>query len=188
MSTVDTVVIGAGQAGLALSCLLTNAGHDHVVLERGRIGERWRSESWDSLALLTPNWANRLPHDDEPDDPDAYDSGSAFVARLERYARSFGAPIREHTTVTAVDRVPGGLRVRTDRGEWRARNVVMASGDSAVPAVPPFVATAPAHVEQLHSSRYRAPDGLAPGGVLVVGAGPSGHQIADELAHAGRDV
>ena len=187
-SSVDTVIVGGGQAGLALSRLLTDTRHDHVVLERGRVGERWRSERWDSLALLTPNWANRLPHDGEPANPDAYDSGSAFVARLERYARSFGAPVREHTTVTAVDRIPGGLRVRTDRGEWRARNVVIASGDCAVPAVPPFATAAPADVEQLHSSRYRAPDGLAPGGVLVVGAGPSGHQIADELAHAGRHV
>lgn len=187
-SSIDTVIVGGGQAGLALSRLLTDARHDHVLLERGRIGERWRSERWDSLALLTPNWANRLPHDDEPADPDAYDSGSEFVARLQRYARSFGAPVREHTTVTAVDRVPGGLRVRTDRGEWTARNVVIASGDCAVPVVPPFATAAPADVEQLHSSRYRAPEGLAPGGVLVVGSGPSGHQIADELARAGRNV
>jgi putative flavoprotein involved in K+ transport len=187
-SSVDTVIVGGGQAGLALSRLLTDARHDHVLLERGRVGERWRKESWDSLALLTPNWANRLPHDDEPADPDGYDSGSGFVARLERYARSFGAPVREHTTVTAVDRVPGGLRVRTDRGEWRARSVVLASGDCAVPVVPPFATAASADVEQLHSSRYRAPDRLAPGGVLVVGSGPSGHQIAHELARTGRDV
>ena len=188
MSSIDTVIIGAGQAGLALSRLLTDAGHDHVVLERGRVGERWRSERWDSLALLTPNWANRLPYDDEPDDPDAYASSSEFVARLQRYSRSFGAPVHEGTTATAVERAGDGFHVRTDRGEWRARNVVVASGDCAVPAMPWFASSAPAPVEQLHASRYRAPASLAPGGVLVVGAGPSGHQIADELARAGRRV
>jgi putative flavoprotein involved in K+ transport len=188
MPAIDTVIIGAGQAGLALSRLLTDAGHDHVVLERGRVGERWRSERWDSLALLTPNWANRLPGDDEPDDPDAYPSRAEFVARLERYSRSFGAPVREDTTVTAVERTAGAFRVRTDRGEWTARHVVVASGDCGVPAVPWFATSAPAAVEQIHASQYRAPANLAAGGVLVVGAGPSGHQIADELARAGRRV
>jgi putative flavoprotein involved in K+ transport len=188
MVAIDTVIIGAGQAGLALSRLLTDAGHDHVVLERGLVGERWRSERWDSLALLTPNWANRLPHDDEPEDPDAYPSRSEFVATLQRYARSFGAPLHERTTATAVECVGSGFRVRTDRGEWQARNVVVATGDCAVPAVPWFATSAPARVEQLHASRYRAPELLAPGGVLVVGAGPSGHQIADELARARRRV
>jgi putative flavoprotein involved in K+ transport len=185
---IDTVIIGGGQAGLALSRLLTDAGHDHVVLERGRVGERWRSERWDSLALLTPNWANRLPHDDAPDDPDAYPSGSEFVAALQRYARSIGAPVHERTTVTAVERAGSGFDVQTDRGTWRARNVVVASGDCAVPAVPWFATSAPEPVEQLHASRYRSPASLAPGGVLVVGAGPTGHQIADELARAGRRV
>jgi putative flavoprotein involved in K+ transport len=188
MPWIDTLIIGAGQAGLALSRLLTAAGHDHVVLERGRVGERWRSERWDSLALLTPNWANRLPHDDAPSDPHGYASRAEFVATLERYARSFGAPVREDTTVTAVERAAGGLRVRTTGGDWRARNVVLASGDCAVPAVPWFATSAPERVVQLHASRYRAPAALDPGGVLVVGAGPSGHQIADELARAGRRV
>jgi putative flavoprotein involved in K+ transport len=188
MHAIDTVIIGGGQAGLALSRLLTEAGHDHVVLERGRVGERWRSERWDSLALLTPNWANRLPHDDAPVDPDAYSPRSEFVATLERYARSFGAPLRERTTVTTVARAGSGFSVGTDRGDWEAHNVVVASGDCAVPVVPWFATSAPAAVEQVHASRYRSPATLAPGGVLVVGAGPSGHQIADELARAGRRV
>jgi len=188
MTTVDTLIIGAGQAGLALSRLLAEAGHDHVVIERGVVGERWRSERWDSLALLTPNWANRLPLDEAPRDPDAYMSRAGFVAALERYAHSFGAPLRERTTVTSVERSGGGFRVGTDRGDWEARNVVLATGDGAVPAVPWFAPSAPAAVEQLHASRYRAPEVLKPGGVLVVGSGPSGHQIADELARAGRHV
>jgi putative flavoprotein involved in K+ transport len=188
MPAIDTLIIGAGQAGLALSRLLADVGHDHVVLERGRVGERWRSERWDSLALLTPDWANRLPHDDEPADRDAYPSRSEFVARLRRYARSFDAPVHERTTVTAVERSASGFRVRTDRGEWTARNVVVASGDCSVPSVPSFATSAPATVAQLHAAHYRRPALLAPGGVLVVGAGPSGHQIADELARAKRRV
>src|SRR6478672_1078900 len=105
MPAIDTVIIGGGQAGLALSRLLTEAGHDHVVLERGRIGQRWRSERWDSIALLTPNWANRLPHDEPPEDPDAYESRDALVTRLHRYARAFGAPIHPPPTVPAVERL-----------------------------------------------------------------------------------
>jgi len=188
MAIVDTLIIGAGQAGLALSRLLADAGLDHVVLERGVVGERWRTERWDSLALLTPNWANRLPLDDAPGDPDAYMSRDEFVATLERYARSYGAPLHERTAVGAVERRAGGFRVGTDRGVWRARNVVVATGDCAAPAVPSLAPSAPAGVEQLHASRYRAPHRLAPGGVLVVGAGPSGHQIAEELARSGRRV
>ncbi len=188
MTTVETLIIGAGQAGLALSRLLAEAGHDHVLLERGVIGERWRSERWDSLALLTPNWANRLPLDDAPAQPDAYMSRAEFAATLDRYARSFGAPVHERTTVTGVERAGGGFHVGTARGGWRARNVVLATGDGAAPAVPSFAPSAPEGIEQLHASRYRAPERLAPGGVLVVGSGPSGHQIADELARAGRRV
>ena len=188
MNEIETLIIGAGQAGLALSRLLTHAGHDHVVIERGAVGERWRSGRWDSLALLTPNWANRLPLDDAPDHPDAYLSRGEFVATLERYARSFGAPLRERTAVTAVERAAAGFRIATDRGDWQARNVILATGDGAVPAIPWFASSAPAEITQLHGSRYRAPHELAPGGVLVVGSGPSGHQIADELARAGRRV
>jgi putative flavoprotein involved in K+ transport len=182
----ETVIIGAGHAGLALSRLLTDAGLEHVVLERGRVGERWRSERWHSLALLTPNWANRLPHDEPPADPDAYLSRSEFVARLQGYAWSFGAPVHERTTVIAVEQARAGFIVRTDRGDRYARNVVVATGDCAVPSPPWFAATAP--LEQLHAARYRSPKLLAPGGVLVVGGGPSGHQIADELARTGRRV
>jgi putative flavoprotein involved in K+ transport len=188
MQRADTVIIGGGQAGLALSRWLTAAAHDHVVLERGQVGERWRSERWDSLSLLTPNWANRLPGDAEPEDPDAFLSGREFVEHLERYARSFGAPVREHTTVVAVERTADGFRVRTDSGDWTASSVVLASGDCAVPSVPWIAGSAPAGVRQMHASAYRSPASLPAGGVMVVGAGPSGHQIADELARAGRKV
>ena len=132
MTNVETLVIGAGQAGLALSRLLADAGRDHVVLERGGVGERWRSERWDSLALLTPNWANRLPLDEAPAHPDAYMSRAEFAATLDRYARSFGAPLRERTTVTAVERTTGGFRVATHRGEWRDAGFEAASGSTGI--------------------------------------------------------
>jgi putative flavoprotein involved in K+ transport len=189
MRTTDTIVIGAGQAGLSLSHHLTRARQRHVVLERGRIGERWRSERWDSLALLTPNWLNRLDNGAAHAEPDGFLAKDDFVEYLRRYARAHDAPVHEQVTVEAVERASGGLfHVGTDIGEWRARHAVIATGDSAEPYLPPAAKSAPAAVRHLHSSRYRNPAQLAPGGVLVVGAGPSGQQIASELRRAGRDV
>src|SRR6478609_9097037 len=114
MPAIDTVIIGGGQAGLALSRLLTEAGHDHVLLERGRVGERWRSERWDSLALLTPNWLNELPGPLGHADPDGFLSRSGFVDYLESYAGSFSAPVREGVSVLEVARAREGFRVDTD--------------------------------------------------------------------------
>jgi putative flavoprotein involved in K+ transport len=184
----DTVVVGAGQAGLALSRFLAAEGHRHVVLERGRIGERWLSERWPSLSLLTPNWLNVLPGMEHHADPDGFLPVSDFVDSLERYASSFDAPVVEGVTVLGVETDPRGFRVDTDRGAWTARQVVLASGDCDLGLVPTAAAGVPAGVTSLHASRYRAPDQLAAGGVLVVGAGPSGQQLALELARAGRDV
>jgi putative flavoprotein involved in K+ transport len=185
---VDTVVIGAGHAGLAMSRVLTQAGHDHVVLDRGRIGERWRTERWDSLHLLTPNWMTRLPGwPYAGPDPDGYLAASALVRTLERYATSFAAPVMSGTTVLAVHRA--GLEqydVATDHGTFRTTNVVVASGAHGAPRIPAGMTEA--DVEVLTSNRYRNPAQLAPGGVLVVGASSSGVQIADELSRSGRDV
>ena len=183
---VQTVIIGAGQAGLALSRQLTLAAHGHVLLERGRVGERWRSERWDSLRLLTPNWLNRLPGAAELPDPDGYADRLGLIDHLEAYAD--GAPVREYTTVLRVRRTRHGYHVSTDRGDWHARNVVIATGDCDAPRIPAFADAVPAGVEQLHAARYRNPDRLRAGGVLVVGAGPSGQQLAAELRRAGRDV
>src|SRR3954462_3943267 len=187
-TTVDTVVIGAGHAGLAVSRLLSAAGRDHVVLDRGRVGERWRSERWDSLHLLTPSWMMRLPGwSYQGTDPDGYLSAGAFVDHLEAYAASFGAPLQGGTTVEQVRfSGRGGVRyaVATDRGTWHADNVVVATGPhgtSRVPAGLPRDAV-------FTSSSYRNPEQLPDGGVLVVGASASGVQIADELNRAGRDV
>jgi putative flavoprotein involved in K+ transport len=180
----ETVIIGAGQAGLALSHALGD--RPHVVLERGRIGERWRSERWESLRLLTPNWLNRLPGAPALPDPDGHLDRRGVVAYLETYAA--GAPVREHTTVVGVRRARRGHLVVTDSGDWHARNVVIATGDCDVPRIPAIAATAPPFLHQLHAAGYRRPGRLPEGGVLVVGAGPSAQQIAAELRRAGRDV
>ena len=187
LHTVDTVVIGAGHAGLAVSRLLTEASREHVVLDRGRVGERWRSARWDSLHLLTPNWMNRLPGWPSTGDPDAFLSSGDFVNLLENYAVSFDAPVLTGTTVTSLTTAPtGGYDVHTDHGTWRARSVVVATGPHGRPLVPAAVGRT--GVPVITSNRYRSPGHLDAGGVLVVGASASGVQIADELARSGRDV
>src|SRR4051812_35154314 len=139
-TTVDTVVIGAGHAGLAVSRLLTDAQRDHVVLERGRVGERWRRESWDSLHLLTPTWMTRLPGWTREDpDPDGYLAAGELVDLLQQYADSFGAPLVGDTTVEQVrfsGRGGGRYAVATDRGTWYADHVVIATGPHGVPHLP----------------------------------------------------
>ena len=188
MKTTQTLVIGAGQAGLSLSRYLTRAGHDHVTLERGRVGERWRSERWSSLSLLSPNWLNNLPGSPAHADRDGFLGRSAFVDYLEHYARSFAAPVVEEAEVLSADRAWSGFRVETDRGVWHARNLVVATGDAQLPSIPGLAAAVPTGLQQIHSSGYWVPEGLPPGGVLVVGAGPSGQQLALELRQAGREV
>jgi putative flavoprotein involved in K+ transport len=189
MPRIDTVVIGAGQAGLAASRLLTEAGRDHVVLDRGRLAEKWRSERWDSLRLLTPNWMTRLPGwDYDGPDPDGYMGASELVSSFEAYARSFGAPVETGVTVRSVRATSDGFVVAADGGEWRADHVVIATGDAMHPRVPSIARDFSSRTYQLPTSRYRNPDQLPEGGVLVVGASASGVQVADELRRAGRDV
>ena len=184
----DTVIVGGGQAGLSLSAHLTARDHAHVVLERGRIGERWRSERWDSLHLLTPNWLNRLDGAPGHDVPEGFLARDAFVDYLDRYGSSIGMPVQQHVNVLSVERHRRRFRVSTDGGEWLARQVVVATGDCGVPHRPPAASSAPPELAQLDAARYRRPDQLAAGAVLVVGAGPSGLQIAAELRRAGREV
>jgi len=183
---VETVIIGAGQAGLATSRSLLAAGRPHVVLERGLVAERWRSQRWDSLRLLTPNWLNGLPGAPALPEPDGFLDRRGVVEHLEAYAAA--APVHERTTVLGVGRTRRCHHVLTDAGEWHARNVVVATGDCDVPRIPAVAAAAPSYLHQLHAAAYRSPAQLPEGGVLVVGAGPSGQQIAAELAQAGRDV
>jgi putative flavoprotein involved in K+ transport len=191
MRTTETLIIGAGQAGLALSHHLTADGRDHVLLERGRVGERWRSERWDSLRMLTPNWMTRLPgHRYTGPDPDGFTTAADLTALLDRYAAGFAAPVETGTSVVRVapDLMGDGYLVDTDRGAWTARNVVIATGAADVPHVPPCADRVSADVLQLTPSRYHNPDTVPEGGVLVVGASASGAQLAGELARAGRHV
>jgi putative flavoprotein involved in K+ transport len=181
---VDTVVVGAGQAGLALSRHLAAAGHEHVLLERGRVGQRWH-ERWDSLTLLSPNWMNRLPGAPVHDDPDGFLSRAGFVGYLEAYASSFGAPVVEGVEVVRIERRHTGFRVETTGGGWLARTVVLATGDASEPHVP---FPAPPGIASLHSADYRRPGLLPEGPVLIVGGGASGQQVALELHRAGRHV
>src|SRR5690606_20425630 len=144
---VDVVVIGAGHAGLAMSRCLAELSIDHVVLERGEIANSWRRERWDSLRLLTPNWQSRLPgYAYRGPDPDGYMSVSDVVEFIDGYARLIGAPVKPHTTVTSVVADGCGYRVATDRGAWRCRAVVLASGAHGVPAVPAAAAALPRSV------------------------------------------
>ena len=189
MHAVETVIVGAGQAGLAVSRCLTGQGADHVVVERGRIAERWRSSRWDSLRLLTPNWMSRLPAWSYPGrDPDGYMTAPELAGYLEDYAGSFTAPVHENTRVELVEASVGGLRVITDQRTWLARNVVVATGTENRPYLPSAADGIDPAIHQLHAARYRGPNQVPDGGVLVVGASASGVQIADELRRAGRPV
>ena len=187
MRTTHTLIVGGGQAGLALSHCLTARRIDHVVVERGRLGERWRSERWESLRLLTPNWMTRLPGARYAGpDPDGFMTMGEVISYLEAYAASFGAPVQPDTNVLAVRPAGDGFVVRTSRGDWRARVVVVATGHCDTPHVPACAARAPRRLQQVLPTRYRRPADLPPGGVLVVGASATGIQLADEIHASGR--
>jgi putative flavoprotein involved in K+ transport len=186
---VDVVVVGAGQAGLAVSHELTDAGVDHVVLERGRVGQSWRGR-WDSFCLVTPNWFVELPgHPYDGDDPDGFMARDEIAAYLGRYAARFEAPVREGIEVTSLrPRPDGGFLMDTSAGEILARTVVLSTGAYQRPHRPAGAATLPAGLLQIDLVDYRYPAELPAGPVLVVGSGQSGCQIAEELHRAGREV
>jgi putative flavoprotein involved in K+ transport len=186
----EVVVVGAGQAGVAMSEHLTHAGISHVVLERARIAERWRSERWDSLVANGPAWHDRFPGLEFADyDPDAFVPKEAVADYFEAYAKKFQAPIRTGVEVKSVTRrsSDSGFKVTTSNGELEANYVVAATGAFQVPAIPPVVPES-ASIHQLHSSDYHNPEQLPAGAVLVVGAGSSGVQIAADLRNSGREV
>jgi putative flavoprotein involved in K+ transport len=187
--TIDTLVIGAGQAGVAMSEHLSKAGVPHLVLERGRIAERWRSWRWDSLVANGPAWHDRFPNLEHDSDPEGFPGKEAVADYFVAYARKLAAPIRTGVEVTSVSALQGkpGFRVETSKGVIEARRVVSATGPFQRPIIPPIVPDA-AGVTQIHSVDYRNPGSLPAGAVLVVGAGSSGTQIADELLRAGRRV
>ena len=187
---VETVVVGAGQAGLSTSWHLTRRGIEHVVLERGRVGQEWRQARWDSFVLNTPNWAQQLPGFayDGPA-PDAFAPLAEVIGYLEDYAAFFAAPVREGVSVTALRAAPaGGYRLDTDGGPVDARSVVVASGAYQRPTPSPLRDAAPPGVFQQHTAEYRNPGELPDGAVLVVGSGQSGCQVAEDLLGAGRTV
>jgi len=187
---VPVVIVGAGQAGLAMSHHLIAAGIDHIILERGEVANSWRTERWDSLRLLTPNWMTRLPGDGfDSDDPDGYMTGAQVVAFLDRYRQRFCAPVRTRSTVRSMRRSGRGFTVATDDQQWQCDSVVVAAGASSEPRVPAPAADLPDRIRQITALDYRRPSQLDDGGdVLVVGASASGLQIADELQRSGRTV
>ena len=189
MRTTSVVVIGAGPAGLAMSRCLTDRSIDHVVLERGRVAERWRSERWDSLRLLTPNWQTRLPGwTYQGDDPDGYMTAAEVADYFTSYSASFSAPVEDETSVLSVRRDDAAYVVETDRGTWHAHAVVVATGAAGTPFVPAMAEGLPGGIVQITPTRYRSPEQLPEGGVLVVGASASGIQLASEIHASGRDV
>ena len=186
MPNTTTVIVGAGHCGLAMSHCLAARSIDHVVLERGEVANSWRTQRWDSLRLLTPNWMTRLPgYAYRGADPDGYLRARQVTAMLENYAGASAAPVLTGTTVTSVRAAGGGYVVRTDQGSWRAPTVVLACGAATVPAVPALARLVPAGITAVTPAGYRNPGELPEGGVLVVGASASGVQLADELPAPG---
>ncbi|MDR5856569.1 NAD(P)/FAD-dependent oxidoreductase [Caballeronia sp. LZ062] len=189
-TSIDTLVVGAGQAGVAMSEHLTRHGVPHLVLERARIAERWRTGRWDSLVANGPAWHDRFPNlEFAQTAPDAFAPKEEIADYFVAYARKFDAPIHTGVEVKKVARNVGrpGFTVETSNGVIDAKRVVVATGPFQKPVMPP-IAPQDASLTQIHSADYRNPQQLPAGGVLVVGAGSSGVQIADELQRAGRPV
>ena len=187
---IETLIVGGGQAGIAMSEHLSNYKIPHLVLERNRIAERWRSERWDSLVANGPAWHDRFPNMEFTDfDPNGFPSKEQVVDYFVAYAEMIKAPIRCGVEVKEVRRNVGrpGFRIETSDGIFEANNVVAATGPFQCPLIPDFKFESN-RITQIHSSQYHNPDQLPDGGVLVIGAGSSGSQIADELLRAGKSV
>lgn len=189
MEETDVVVIGAGQAGLAISHELTSLGVDHFVIERGRVGETWRKR-WDSFCLVTPNWSVRLPGSPyDGADPDGFMPRDEIVAHLARYAASFGAPVREGVEVRELRARDGDSFVlETTSGPCKSQSLVLATGAYQRPHRPHGANTLPSGLLQIDVENYSSSEVLPPGRVLIIGSGQSGCQIAEELYGSGREV
>jgi putative flavoprotein involved in K+ transport len=187
VETTEVLIVGGGQAGIAMSEHLGRAGIPHLVLERGRIAERWRSERWDALVANGPAWHDRFPGMTFAGDPDAFPGKEEVADYFVAYARKLAAPVRTGVEVTRLSRMTGrpGFRAETSAGPVEARFAVAATGPFQRPVIPALVPPTPGLL-QIHSTAYRNPAALPEGAVLVVGAGSSGAQIADELLRAGR--
>jgi len=186
---VTTVIIGAGQSGLSMSNQLTDRSIDHVVLERGKIGNSWQTERWDSLRLLTPNWQSRLPgYRYAGDDPDGYMTMPQVVRYLKGFADAASAPVQPETRVKRVMQTESGYKVSTDQGVWHCRTLVLASGACNLASVPALASGLPKAIENITPLQYRNPEQLPDGGVLVIGASATGVQLAREIHATGRRV
>ncbi len=194
MNHVDVAIVGAGQAGLSVSWHLGRAGVEHVLLEAQTPVHEWRDARWDHFTLVTPNWHCRLPgHEYAGPDPDGFMTRDEVVAWLDEYVAELAAPVRTHVRVTGLRQETGGgflLDLQTPEGpeELTAGQVVIATGGYHRPVVPDAAHAIDPSITQLHSQQYRAPDQLPEGGVLVVGTGQSGAQIAEDLHLEGRQV
>jgi putative flavoprotein involved in K+ transport len=186
----SVVVVGGGQAGLAISHCLKARAIDHVVLEKHRLGHEWRERRWDTFCLVTPNWQCQLPgFPYRGADPQGFMGRDEIVGYLEDYARAFAPPLIEGTAALALRRDPaGGFALETTAGTCHARAVVVATGGYHRPDIPRLAERLPEGLAQLHSSAYKNPGALPAGAVLVVGSGQSGCQIAEDLHLAGRRV
>ena len=199
MRHIDTLIIGGGQAGLAMSRSLTERGVEHVVLERGRVGERWHSERWDSLTLLTSRKLSRLSGwagdpvatsrgAAESADPEGFMDREEVIRYLDGYRDHFDIPVHTGVSVTYVERDGEGYRVETNQDDWRAERVVIATGESQSPFVPCMARDLSGAIHQVVTTRYKNPDQLPDGRVLVVGASATGIQLAREIHASGRPV
>ncbi|MGI9492629.1 MAG: NAD(P)-binding domain-containing protein [Geminicoccaceae bacterium] len=189
MKAYPTVIIGAGQCGLAMSRVLSERSVDHVILERGEVANSWRTERWDSLRLLTPNWQSRLPGSayDGPD-PDGYMTMPELIQRFETYAIERAAPIITGAEVRSVVQTEAGYRIETSRGSFKGTTLVLANGACAIPSIPAFAEELPRGVHAITPRDYKRPSDLPEGGVLVVGGSATGVQLAMELQASGRQV
>jgi putative flavoprotein involved in K+ transport len=188
---IETIIIGGGQSGLAMSYWLAQLGREHLILEQGRLTERWRSQRWDSLHFQFPRWSMQLPgYRHQTGDPDGFAHRDEVVSFLEGFAASFDAPIRSGIRVRGVEHesATGRFLVDTDREAFEARNVVIATGVWQQAVTPALASDAPRDLFQLHTASYRNPEQLPPGAVLIVGSAASGCQIAEDLVAHGRQV
>ena len=186
---IDTIVIGAGHAGLAVSHCLTERSIDHLVIERGEVANSWRHERWDSLTLLTPNWQSTLPgFSYEGDEPDGFMTMPEVVDFIDDYAAFSKAPVKTGTEVTSLSQNSDGYHVSSDQGDWHCRSVVIASGACNAPSIPKIAELIPDAIQQVTPHDYHNPEQLETGGVLVVGASATGLQLAEEIHKSGRHV
>jgi putative flavoprotein involved in K+ transport len=190
LSHYPALVIGGGQAGLSISYCLKERGIDHLVFEKHRMAEAWRSQRWDTFCLVTPNWQCKLPGFDYPgDDPQGFMKKDEIVRYIEAYAESFQPPLKEGVTVSRLRMTEGGVfEVTTNLGVFTADQVIVATGGYQIATLPRMSEKFPAQMTQIHSSVYKNPESLPPGEVLIVGTGQSGCQLAEDLHLAGRRV